>query len=296
MGVSDDLPRPQEVQAPVAAATETTPSATEGFASGFLAAAGAAAGAAFASAVSTPQGQAALVSAVMPVAEVVGNDSTPTNNDPDAPDAPASTTSLAKLKGFGSLLYAGVANAASSSPLKAINSRKTFVGRLRRELVLFANIREFSRPPDRTEWISRVRANVAHLPLTYGLIYGVVAINTLLSSVLLVAQVALVSGLGVLFFVVTDADAPVTIGGYKLGKTEKKLALGLLSGFLFLFGGFVASLIWVAVVGSLFVGVHAGLRNKIELDPLEEAQLEDGEEMSPFVVEELNFGGPATQV
>jgi hypothetical protein len=302
MGV-DNLPRPQDVQVVTESTAVETPAAattsTEGFASGFFAAAGAAAGAALASALSTPQGQAAVASVIIPVAEVVGQDGTSgqsasvvSSNDPDAPNEPVS--GFAKLKGFGALLYQGVSSAAQSSPLKAINSRKTFVGRLRRELVLFANPREFSRPADRLDCLSRIRNNVAHLPLTYGLIYGMVAINTLLSSVMLVAQVALVSGLGVFFFVVTDADAPVTIGGYKLGKTEKKLVVGGLSAFLFLFGGFVASLIWVAVFGSLFVGLHAGLRNKIELDLLEEAQLENGEEASPFVVEELNLG-PTTE-
>lgn len=197
-----------------------------------------------------------------------------------------------KMQAVGAM-HAGLAEIAGegsppgSQTFKVILSTlKAFVGPINRESVklqlgklrvlgrTFFNPRAFSKPADRTEWLSRVRLNASHYWNVYSVLFGGVVVYTVLSSPWFLLGMAMMAGAWAYAFVVTGPDMPLTVMGFELRRKEKFLVLGPFSLLVVALCGMINSIIYAVFLAGFISLPHASFHEPAELDALDALELD----------------------
>lgn len=161
----------------------------------------------------------------------------------------------------------------ASSVLSSLGNRQSFVNKVRRELSKMIDPREYSRPPS-DQIMARISNNAKYFKITYSLVFLIVMTLVVLASPIVFLALGLIGGMWYALFIARNPDEVFNIRGHEIGRREKLTALIPATLLIVTFGGLISTLIYILFLGSAVCGTHAALRNKIEVDPLDELEME----------------------
>ena len=147
----------------------------------------------------------------------------------------------------------------------------------------FLSIRAFS-VPKQGEILSRVQGNVKAFWGPYGLIFGGVALYSVISSPILLLSLFTLLAVYLFLFKI-HAGQTVKIGDHTCDATQKTMFFGILSVLIFVFSGFLSYMISIVIYGACIVFIHAALHKPVV------PAVRDGASPDP---DSIPLTGPAT--
>ena len=126
-------------------------------------------------------------------------------------------------------------------------------------------IGHFSIPTNRTIWLNRMKQNLSQFKFSYLIIMSLTSIYILLTSPILMIELAALVFLWVIFFRFYKGNEIIHLGKYQIGKITKIVIMAVFTALVSFFGGLMTSLIYMGLMGSSVILLHASFRETSQL-------------------------------
>lgn len=159
------------------------------------------------------------------------------------------------------------------NPIAGIHSTKALSMSAKREVFKLVDPRGYSKPKSSDEAMKRIRANLNFFKLTYTSVPILFLISFVLSNPTLFLSIIICAGLWSAFFAL-GPDKVWQLGSVSLGRGEKLTILSSFTVIVVIFGGLITYAIYVVFGSAVIVGLHAAVKEPVEVDALEQLENE----------------------